>query len=77
MAKATTVYQLKITLTDGGRTDTRTHPGTTEAGKKVNAWVTILKRHLERADHPIELTVTGKVDGKTYRTTKRLEAPWC
>ena len=47
------------------------------SGRKTTGAVTILKRHLERADHPIDVDLTATVGDRKLTSHKRLAPPWC
>jgi hypothetical protein len=70
-------YRLAIELTDSGQTDGRDRSGTAPGGRKTTGAVTILKRHLDRADHPIDVDLTATVGGRKLASHRRLAAPWC
>lgn len=70
-------YRLVITLTDSGQADDRERSGTAPAGGKTSGAVTILKRHLDQADHPVDVDLTATVGGKRLTSHRRLGAPWC
>jgi hypothetical protein len=76
-AAKTVDYRLVIMLTDGGAKDDRERSGTAPAGRKTTGAVTILKRHLERADHPLDVDLAATVGGKRLTSHRRLAPPWC
>jgi hypothetical protein len=73
----TVPWTLVIQLTDSGVTDSRERGGVAPGGRKTSGAVTILKRHLARADHPVEVDLTATVGGERLTSHRRLAPPWC
>jgi hypothetical protein len=70
-------YRLVIELTDSGQTDDRERSGTAPGGRRTTGAVTILKRHLDQADHAVDVDLTATVGGKRLTSHRRLAPPWC